>query len=178
MADNDDCRSGPTRRDYVKFGGTVLGGGLLAGCAGGGSDATTTASDAVSTTEAETKEVTETPETETSDGSYSVSMAPVGAVEFDAVPERALTYYPVSADAAVAFGHGDAITGIGYDKELFGNTVGYYYDALDGVDFEWEDLGRVTPASNPNALDRELFYELDSDVHFLDPCLLRSSSFD
>ncbi|WP_049897177.1 MULTISPECIES: ABC transporter substrate-binding protein [unclassified Haloferax] len=178
MADNDDCRSGPTRRDYVKFGGTVLGGGLLAGCAGGGSDATTTTSDAVSTTETDTEEATETPDTETSDGSYSVSMAPVGEVEFDAVPERALTYYPVSADAAVAFGHGDAITGIGYDKELFGNTVDYYYDALDGVEFEWEELGRVTPASNPNALDRELFYELDSDVHFLDPCLLRGPSFD
>ncbi len=28
-------RSEPTRRDYVKCGGTVLGGGLLAGCAGG-----------------------------------------------------------------------------------------------------------------------------------------------
>jgi len=37
MSDNDiDTTGAPTRRDYVKYGGTVIGGGLLAGCAGQG----------------------------------------------------------------------------------------------------------------------------------------------
>ncbi|MFC6724779.1 ABC transporter substrate-binding protein, partial [Halobium palmae] len=111
------------------------------------------------------------------DGSYSVTMAPVGEVEFDEVPTDFLTYYPISAGTAVALGHGDSINALGYDKQLFGNTVDYYYDSLDGVSFEWEGLGRVTPGDNPGTLDEELFYELDSDVHFLDPCLLRSGSF-
>ncbi|CQR52776.1 ABC transporter substrate-binding protein [Haloferax massiliensis] len=185
MTGDDSHGPEPTRRRYLKYGGAVAAGGLLAGCAGGSTESLTTGSadtdasgDRTATTTTTSTETETTTDDEADGGSYSVSMAPVGEVEFDAVPERALTYYPVSADATVAFGHGDAITGIGYDKELFGNTVDYYYDALDGVDFEWEDLGRVTPASNPNALDRELFYELDSDVHFLDPALLRSSSFD
>ncbi|WP_148413994.1 ABC transporter substrate-binding protein [Haloferax sp. KTX1] len=184
MADDDSHGPEPTRRRYLKHGGAVAAGGLLAGCMTDSPDSTATelGGDSVGSTATEAAVSTAETESETGDGAtdspYSVSMAPVGGVEFDAVPERALTYYPVSADAAVAFGHGDAITGIGYDKELFGNTVDYYYDALDGVDFEWEVLGRVTPASNPDALDRELFYELDSDVHFLDPALLRSASFD
>ncbi|MEE6208632.1 ABC transporter substrate-binding protein [Salarchaeum sp. III] len=169
MTDTNDTRHyAPTRRDYVKYGGALATGGLLAGCA---DDDATTAGE----TTAEPTDGTDT--TTAADSSYSVTMAPVGEVEFDAVPERVLPYYPISAGATIALGHGDAITGIGYDKQLFGNTVDYYYDALDGVSFEWEELGRVTPSGEPGTLDTELFYELDNDVHFLDPCLLRSSSF-
>ncbi|WP_313693847.1 ABC transporter substrate-binding protein [Halorarum halobium] len=173
---NDETEHGePTRRDCVKYGGAVVGGGLLAGCSSQpGSGSTPTRTDAAG---ASTATETDTEPVSSEDGSYSVTMSPVGEVEFDQVPTSLLTYYPISAGTAVALGHGDSITAIGYDKELFGNTVDYYYDSLDGVAFQWEDLGRVTRSGSPGSLDRELFYELDSDVHFLDPALLRSSSF-
>ncbi|MFD1600609.1 ABC transporter substrate-binding protein [Halobellus rarus] len=158
----------PTRRDVVKGGGALIGGGLLAGCAD-------TASNGPTRTETMSETNTET--TTTAEASYTVSMSPVGDVEFDSIPSNFLTYYPLSAGTAVALGHGDSINAIGYDKQLFGNTVDYYYDSLESVAFEWEDLGRVTANDNPSALDMETFYELDSDVHFLDPALLRSSSF-
>lgn len=169
MSDDRNHHEAPTRREYVKYGGAVVGGSLLAGCGGqfdAGSTPTETASGGAAT------------DTSTAaDEGYSVTLSPVGDVALDTVPESFLAYYPISAGAAVAFGHGDSINAIGYDKQLFGNTVGYYYDSLDGVEFEWGDLGRVTPSGNPNTLDKELLYELDSDIHFLDPCLLRSSAF-
>jgi ABC-type Fe3+-hydroxamate transport system substrate-binding protein len=167
-ADNTTTHEVPTRRDIVKGGGALIGGGLLAGCADTGSNGPT---------RTETTSGTSTETTTTTEASYTVSMSPVGDVEFDSVPSNFLTYYPLSAGTAVALGHGDSINAIGYDKQLFGNTVDYYYDSLESVAFEWEDLGRVTANDNPSALDMEAFYELDSDVHFLDPALLRSSSF-
>ena len=170
---NDPTRhTGPTRREYVKYGGAVVGGGVLAGCFGDSeSESTRTASETATATPATS--ATNTPE----DDSYTVSMSPVGEVTFERVPTSVLTYYPISAGATVALGHGDSINAIGYDKLLFGDTVDYYYDSLDSVSFDWEGLGRVTPGDNPNVLDEEAFYELDSDVHFLDPALLRSGAF-
>ena len=192
MSDDDtETSDAQTRREYLQY-GAVVGGGLLAGCAGGEStptdpsvartdSETPTDSPTESGTRPSTGGMSETeaePPTATPDGPYTVSMAPVGDVTFDEVPTSVLAYYPIAAGTAVALGHGDAVDAIGYDKQLFGNTVDYYYDGLDGVSFEWEELGRVTPSGSPGSLDRELFYELDSDVHFLDPCLLRSGSFE
>lgn len=86
MSDNDTGETirhaAPTRRDYVKYGGAVVGGGLLAGCAGD-SSSDRVETDTSTPTET-TREETETPE----DTSYSVTMEPVGTVEFDAVPEE------------------------------------------------------------------------------------------
>jgi len=170
MASDEKAHGTSTRRDYVRYGSTIIGGGLLAGCLGGDSSSTATPTEV-------DEEPTATATSTENDQSYSVTMSPVGEVQFDSIPTNVLTYYPLSAGTAVALGHGDSINAIGYDKQLFGNTVDYYYDSLESVSFEWEDLGRVTPSDNPGALDREAFYELDSDVHFLDPALLRSASF-
>lgn len=41
MADDSGRREAPTRREYVKHGGAVVGGGLLAGCTGGSDDGST-----------------------------------------------------------------------------------------------------------------------------------------
>lgn len=168
--DDTNTTEAPTRRDTIKYGGAVVGGTLLAGCAGQSGSGSTP-------TETETDESTATDTSTSEDDSYSVTLSPVGEVTLDTVPESFLAYYPIAADTAVALGHGDSINAIGYDKQLFGNTVDYYYDSLDGVAFKWEDLGRVTPSGNPNTLNEELFYELDSDIHFLDPCLLQSGTF-
>jgi len=172
--DNDTTRK-PTRRDYVKYGGAVISGGLLAGCTG---DSDGESPPVTTEVTPETESVNETGAERTAEGtSYSVTMSPVGTVEFEQVPEKILPYYPISAGATVALGHGDSINAIGYDKELFGNTVDYYYDRLESVSFEWEELTRVTQNSDANSIDKEVLYELDSDVHFLDPAILRSSYY-
>lgn len=72
MFDEDSAHKSPTRRDYMKYGGAVVSGGLLTGCAG--------QSDSKSTP------------TETEESGYSVTMAPVEEVQFDQPPER-VTHY-------------------------------------------------------------------------------------
>jgi len=178
MSDDDtNTTEAPTRRDYMKYGGTVIGGGLLAGCTGDsspGSDAapeppeteppsgTATATDADTGTEAATE--TATPE----DTSYSVTMAPMGEVEFESVPETAAIYDAVWADHLVALGQQDRIVSLGWPDRYFTG----FYDELPGVSFDTSDL----PGMWSDGLPKELFYELDADVHHLDPC--RWLSFD
>lgn len=100
MADDATDTDAPTRREYVKYGGTVLTAGLLAGCtsdAEQGSRAT------------QTESGTET-DTHSGDGSYSVSMSPMGAVTFDSPPETVFTRLTHHADMAFALGRGDSVT--------------------------------------------------------------------
>jgi ABC-type Fe3+-hydroxamate transport system substrate-binding protein len=150
-----------TRRDYVKYGGTVVIGGLLAGCTGD--------SDDESTPEPTTTGTENSTPTTTEDSDYSVTMAPVGEVTFDAVPETAYAYSPHYADMAVSFGHGDAIASLGA-PEAYATSMNYYYDVLEGASIESEELKAVWN----DGVDKELFYEIDADVHFQDPCWLTS----
>ncbi|MCJ0621317.1 ABC transporter substrate-binding protein, partial [Haloarcula hispanica] len=100
MADDTTDIESPTRREYVKYGGTVLSAGLLAGCTGDAERGTGSAP---------TEAVTET-DTTTADGSYSVSMSPMGAVTFDSPPETVFTRLTHHADMALALGRGDTVT--------------------------------------------------------------------
>ena len=139
-----------TRRAYLAGAGAV-GSALVAGCTGGSSD------DAD-----ETSSSTTTGETNAAD-SYTASIAPVGEVTLDEVPESVFTMYPQYADMLVALGHGDAVNSL-FVPEMSGTTMNYYYEHLDGVAFDWEGL--------PNPFDnftKEFFYKLDSDVHLLGP---------
>ncbi|RRJ30576.1 ABC transporter substrate-binding protein [Halocatena pleomorpha] len=100
-----------------------------------------------------------------SDGTgRSVSVAPVGDVSLESRPERIFSVYPQYADMAVALGYGDALNAV-YVPEMSGPTMNHYYDRLNGVSFDWNDL--ATPLSD--GLVPELLYELDSDIHFADP---------
>ena len=170
MAEESD--RGRTRRDYLKGGGTIVAGGLIAGCTGSGDGGTSTtaiadqATTGASETAASTTATTEAADSETTEaeGPYSVTMAPMGEVEFDSVPERVFTVFPQYADMAVALGHGDAVNSV-YVPEMSGTTMNHYYEHLDGVSFEWEEL--ADPLSD--GLPKELLYDLDSDVHFADP---------
>ncbi|GGM60385.1 ABC-type Fe3+-hydroxamate transport system substrate-binding protein [Halarchaeum rubridurum] len=140
-----------TRRAYLAGAGAV-GSALVAGCTGGSGD----------DTDETTGTSTERSTTTTSD-SYTASIAPVGEVEFDEVPENVFTMYPQYADMLVALGHGDAVNSL-FVPEMSGTTMNYYYERLDGVAFDWEGL--------PNPYDnftKEFFYKLDSDVHLLGP---------
>lgn len=158
MARNGVRWGGPTRREWMKYGGAAVGGSLFVGCLGGPSE--------------------EAPdnrgdETETSD-SYETCMSPSGCVEFDSAPESVMVYSLLHADMAVAYAHGDSVNSLGFDAETGGNTLDAYYAALDRVSFDREGLTQLNTGSGQLDVDRELFYELDSDLHLVDPCLVLS----
>ncbi|MFA1610839.1 ABC transporter substrate-binding protein [Halobellus rubicundus] len=159
MAPDTDDLAGPTRREYVKYGGAVLGGGLFAGCAGGDESTPTESS-----TETETESTTTATRT-AEDRSYSVSMEPVGEVTFESVPETWVPYSGDYADMAVALGRADGITGIGGADRYYT----YVYDELPGVSV---DRDRIE--EHPEVRTKEQFYALDSDVHLYDPEMLKN----
>ncbi|SIR00640.1 ABC-type Fe3+-hydroxamate transport system, substrate-binding protein [Haladaptatus litoreus] len=141
----------PTRRDYLKYGGVTIGGGLLAGCAGlTGSDTTSTETGTSSTNTAET--------------SYSVTMSPVGEVTFEETPSNVMAYSPQYVDMLVAFGHADSLNSVGFPGDTV-TGLQYFYDTLDGVSLSTDGLTQLFN----DGMDKELFYELDSDVHLMDP---------
>jgi len=165
MAD-DDATDGATRRRYLVGAGAVVT-GILAGCSGG--DAGSDAPGATQTgepTATDTATGTATASTEDHTDSYSVSMAPVGEITFDAVPERWVPYCGGYADMGVALGQAQGMAGIGgYDR--------YYtrfYDELPSVDLPVQTLR--DNGLNEADMDKELFYAIDADVHVIDPQML------
>ncbi|WP_424009371.1 ABC transporter substrate-binding protein [Haloferax denitrificans] len=164
----------PTRRAYLKRGGALFAGGLLAGCAGrSDADSSPEAADATATTTTEAASDAETAADGDAAG-YTVSMSPAGDVAFESVPEDVMVYNLVYADAAVAFGHGDAVNSLGFDSDAGGRTLDAYYERLDGVSFDRSDLAQLNSGSGSVNIDKELVYELDSDLHLVDPALVAS----
>ncbi|TKX84002.1 ABC transporter substrate-binding protein, partial [Halorubrum sp. SS5] len=107
-------------------------------------------------------------EESTEDTGYSVTMSPVGTVEFDAVPETAVTFDDVWIDHLVSLGQGDKLVAKARDGEFFGK----YYDQLDGVSFDGDDVKAIWGGE---AIDKEVLYEADADVHHIDP--IRSTEY-
>ncbi|WP_440765140.1 ABC transporter substrate-binding protein [Natronorubrum sp. DTA7] len=141
MKDGTENTTGaPTRRETLKYGGAVIGGGLLAGCTSGTED--------------------ETGPTET-DESYSVTMEPVGTVEFESVPETWFPYTGDYADMGVALGRSDGLSAIG----LRARFASHLYDELPGVSVDENELTELYQ----NGTGKEIFYELEADVHLIDP---------
>lgn len=153
MSEDNSGHETPTRRDYVKYGGAVVGGGLLAGCAGeDGSDTTPTASPTGT-------------ETSIPDRPYSTTLWPAGEIELNAVPESVFTDLTHHAGMALAVGRGDAVNAT-WGGDAATQMWSSYLERLDGVSVEWSDL--------PNSfnLEKELLYELDSDLHLADPAYM------
>jgi iron complex transport system substrate-binding protein len=168
MANDDSTDGTRTRREYVKLGGAAVGASLLAGCAtDSGSEPTDggTSTDAATTTgaatEAEPSETDGADDETTADGSYSVTMEPVGTVEFDSVPETWATYCQGYADMGIALGKSEGLLSVGYKPRL--HT--HWYDELDGVSVDKEGLQQLYQGG----IDKELFYSMDADVHLIDP---------
>lgn len=179
MTDNNGSRTGvPTRRQYLKYGGAVVTGGVLAGCSSSGGEQTSgnTSTEGTSSTDetSGTSETSKTTDQGGEDGPYSVTMSPVGEVEFESVPENVMIYSLLYADAAVAYGHGDAVNSLGFDSEAGGNTLDAYYERLDGVSFDRDGLTQLNSGTGGVNIDKELFYKLDSDLHMIDPALVVS----
>ena len=131
--ERDADRPAGTRRDAIRYCGSVAGAGLLAGCSGTES--------APSGSESESGSVGDDPaggdspgeDADAAAGSYTAEIAPVGEVKFNAVPEEVMTYSLLYADLAVALGHGDAVNSLGFDADAGGNTLDAYYAELDEV---------------------------------------------
>jgi len=152
------------RRRFLKAGSAATLAGLLAGCASpneGSSSDTTEAPTENPTTEAGTTESGGDETTTEAASSYSVSMTPVGDVEFDSVPQDIAVYMPGYADMLVALGHSDAIASVG-QKGRFHSHV---YDDLDGVDADESELVDLIE----QGISRETLLELDPDLFLVDP---------
>jgi iron complex transport system substrate-binding protein len=96
-----------------------------------------------------------------SSGSYSITMDPVGTVEFTTIPETWVPYTGDYADMGVALGHSDGLSAIGV-RARYG---AYLYEELPGVSVDTHDLTELYQAGT----GREIFYALDADVHIIDP---------
>ncbi|MFB6117342.1 ABC transporter substrate-binding protein [Halosegnis sp.] len=142
------------RRDFIT-GTAAAGAALLAGCNEGTETATETATNTRTATE---------------DTSYTVEMAPVGEVTVESVPESVAQYFPDYADMAVALGHGDTTNSVGLPSRYHTD----HYDELDGVSV---DKSSMTALVGDNGIDREVFLELDSDLHMIDPRWLTNNAF-
>jgi ABC-type Fe3+-hydroxamate transport system substrate-binding protein len=160
MNDDDTTDTGheaPTRRDYMKYGGAVVGGGLLAGCAGDSENG-----NATEPTATRTETATETEKATTPDSSYEVCMSPVGCVEFEEPPETVFTRLTHLAGMAFALGRGDDVNAM-HAPDYYDALWNQFVERLPGVSLDWSGL---YSSWNP---DKEKLYELDSDVHLADP---------
>ncbi|WP_254543075.1 ABC transporter substrate-binding protein [Halomarina pelagica] len=156
MADDATEHEAPTRREYVKYGGAVVGGGLLAGCTGQGEPESTPTETEDRTT------ATEQESTETGD-SYEVCMSPVGCIEFDSIPETVVTNLWINADTLISFGEGARLTGMRTPE----TQVVSHYDQLPGVEIDASQLAEFEVSN------KEQYYELSPDVFHVDPTILR-----
>jgi iron complex transport system substrate-binding protein len=141
-----------TRRDLVRAG--ALGAGtLLAGCT-----ASDTTSDATAT---ETDTATES--ATSADQSYTVSMVPVGDVTFDSVPETWVANNGSWADMGIALGL-EPPKGVWLTSRYHTQ----YYDEIPGVSVDKSEMVDLYQ----DGVSKELFFELDADVHVMDPNFL------
>ena len=139
-----------TRRTVLK-GGSLLVGGLLAGCTGGGEES------AADPTPTETG-------TATSDRSYSVSIAPIGEVTFETVPETWIAGNGSWADMGIALGQAPP-RGVW----LPGRYHTQYYEEIPGISVDKSDLRKLW---GDGGVGNEQFYEINADVHVADPNFL------
>ncbi|MFC7139687.1 ABC transporter substrate-binding protein [Halosimplex aquaticum] len=174
MVRDSGADGGPTRRDCVKYGGTLVGGGLLAGCLDGEADGSPEGDDTGSTsTRAETGSPTasgtsasepDRSETATATGGHSAEMAPVGTVEFESVPESFVGGWGFEADVMTALGESDKLVA------AEGNQFWYtgFYDQLPGVSVPEPDSVELV-RTDDWSLREEFLYELDPDLLATDP---------
>ncbi|UPM44769.1 ABC transporter substrate-binding protein [Halocatena salina] len=153
------ARKAPTRRETIKGGGALISGGLLAGCASesdpsGGTNGSNSSGGA---------------NTMASDSGnpYSVTMAPMGDVEFENVPKGWVANNGSWADMGIALGQ-DPPKGLWRPNRYHTHI----YDDISGVDVDWRDLDELWGES----LSKELFYGIGADVHVFDPEFVLSRS--
>ena len=140
VGDNDVS----TRRQFLRSSTGLAAAGLLAGCTGSPTGSNDSGS---------------------SESSYAVSIEPVGAVEFDSVPEQWVTSNGSWADMGIALGlePPEAVT-------LTDRYHTHYYDGIDGVSVDTSDMVSLYQ----DGVNVERFYNLDADIHIIDPNFLKN----
>ncbi|WP_323174552.1 ABC transporter substrate-binding protein [Natrialba sp. PRR66] len=128
-----------TRRDVMRYGGTVVGAGVLAGCLNSGL--------------VESERPGET--------GYTVEISPVGEVSFDSPPETVFTRLTHHAGMAFALGRGNAVNAM-HAPEYYDALWNQFVERLPGVSLDWTGL---YSSWEP---DKETLYELNSDIHLAD----------
>lgn len=152
------------------MGAVTVGATAIAGCVGSSDDR-----GAESTSDGD-RETERAPDGSSDGGdgtkseTYEVEMAPVGTVEFDAVPQSWETYFPGYAEMGIALGQAEGLTAIG-NSGRFHTT---HFDELDGVSV---DKDAITTLVGKSGIDKELYLELDNDVHLTDPRWLTQNDF-
>lgn len=159
MASDDTIHEAPTRRDYVKYGGAIVGGGLLAGCTSDSESNPAESGDSARSTAALSDDETDT--------SYEACIEPAGCLTFEEAPETWLAYNGGWADMAFALGQrGGFLTA--------GNMVpGFFFDPFD-IEVPPQD---ELPSLGSEAWDKEIFYELDPDVILMDPNFMHGTGW-
>ncbi len=153
----------PTRRAVLAGTTTVL--GAVAGCVSGREH------EDEPTGEGSTDDGTDgSSNGDGTEDSYTVTMEPVGTLEFDEPPQQWATYFSGYADMGVALGVGDRLVSIGNA----GRYHTRYYDELEGVSIDDDGL---TQLIGDGGIDKEVFYELDADLHVMDPNWLIENGF-
>ncbi|WP_026190186.1 ABC transporter substrate-binding protein [Halomicrobium katesii] len=163
MANENRLDCCPCRRDLLKTGCSIVGGGIVAGCLSISDDsssdntATTALPDEQSTTERDNP------------APYEVTVKPAGTHQFESVPETYASFPGAWMDIAMALGIKPSAMMSLEEEQL------KYYQALPNITF---DLGSVETlmASNNSGFDKEVFYEVDADVHLMDPRILKRYS--
>jgi iron complex transport system substrate-binding protein len=146
----------------MKYGGAVVGGGLLAGCAGqSGSDSTPTETEMETDTPTKTS-TEEATETTSTPASWTVEMEPRTEVTFESVPADVVVYRADYADMLIALGHGDALVGMQ-------DTQSLPTDMLAQLPEVSIDTGQITPLRQNGEYDKEIFYDIDAELHLIDP---------
>jgi len=143
----------------VKYGGAVVGGSLLAGCAGRPERGSTTdqqATNTASKTELEGETGSSTPEP-----NYTVELSPVGTVTLEEPPTDVFTHFPWFPDMASALGRGETVNHLWWDGTVAG--LEYFTDGFEDFEVEWAD------EAGEYGFGKEQLYELDSDLHLVDP---------
>jgi iron complex transport system substrate-binding protein len=153
------------RREYIVATGVGLT-GAFAGCSGqseagtGGDAGTEDATESETATAGSTATETE----ESTDSSYTVSMEPVGEVTFESVPEVWVANNGSWADMGIALGL-DAPEGVWLPSRYHTQ----YYDEIPGVSVDGDSIRELWGDSG---VGKEQFYEMDADIHVMDPNFL------
>ena len=151
-----ETHEAPTRRDTIKGGSALIGGGLLAGCAGesgpsGGANGSNSSGNRNTATNS-------------GESPYSVTIEPAGKITFEDVPETWTTFGGAWAEMAAILGYADGARAIQayLPPEVYLDAAGLSIDQ------------NLPTFLGDQGIDKELFYELDSDVHLVDPNMLLS----
>ncbi|WP_049928990.1 ABC transporter substrate-binding protein [Halopiger goleimassiliensis] len=160
-----------TRRTLLRTGAVVAGTGVLAGCTSeegngdGNGDGDETTGNGTGDGNGNGNGDDDTTDEDTDGngddaGGHTASIEPVGTVEFDAVPETWVADNGTWADMGVALGQ-DPPEGLW----LTGRYHTQYYDEIPGLEVSRDGMIDLYD----DGVDLENFYEIDADVHVMDP---------